>query len=173
MISENAKNRPFINMEKCARTLTHTIRMLQSFLGDKKSSDTEAYYEAQKSLEESNIYYKEAIKEVSELIGPLPADASPGFIKWKENFLKGTGIVIENEEYGALKVELRNDGFLLRFLTPEEIDDLLRKHYESQQTGKRRLPNIKARIILDKIMNLRDEAETLEMKVREKVYQLR
>lgn len=173
MITENEKNRPFVNMEKCARALTRTIRTLQGFIGDKISSDPAAYYEAQELLEESKVFYKEAIKEVSELIGPLPADASPGFIKWKENFLKGTGIVIENEEYGALMVELRNDRFLLRFLTPEEIDDLLMKHYESQQTGKRRLANIKARIILDKIINLMDEAETLEVKAKEKVYQLR
>jgi len=173
MISKDEKNKPFVNMEKCAKALTRTIKVLQEFLGDKTSSDPATYYEAQKYLEESKIFYKEALKEISELIGSLPTDASPGFIKWKENFLKGTGIISENKEYGALKVELRNDGFLLRFLTPEEIDDLLRKHYESQQTGKRRMSNIKARIILDKIINLMDEAETLDMKAREKVYQLR
>lgn len=173
MMLDNEKNKPFVNMEKCARSLNHTIRILQDFIGNKTSSDLTNYYEAQKYLEESKIFYKEAFKEVSELIGPLPTGASPGFVKWKENFLKGTGIIIENEEYGALKVELRNDGFLLRFLTQEEIDDLLRKHYESQQAGKRKLANIKARIILDKIINLLDEAETLEIKAKEKVYQLR
>ena len=172
-MAENDENRSFLSMEKCAGALTHTIRILQEFLGDKTSSDPAAYYEAQKYLEESKNFYKEAFKEISELIGPLPADASPGFIKWKENFLKGTGIMTENREFGALKGELQNDGFLLRFLTSEEIEDLLVKHYESQQTGKRRLSNIKARIILDKILNLMDEVEMLDMKARERVYQLR
>ena len=170
---DNEKNKPFVNMEKCARTLKHAVQILQDFIGNKTSSDLTSYYEAQKSLEESKSLYNEAFKEVSELIGPLPAGASPGFIKWKENFLKGTGIIIENEEYGSLKIELRNDRFLLRFLAQEEIDELLRKHYESQQAGKRKLANIKARIILDKIINLMDEAETLEIKAKEKVYQLR
>lgn len=121
------------------------------------------------------IYYAKfsTNREIGELFGFSPVDASPGFKKWKENFLKGTGIISEGKEFEALKKELQNDGFLNRFLTPEEIDDLLRKHYESQQTGKRKLANIKARIILDKTQNLVAEAETLDMKAKEKLYQLR
>ena len=173
MESENQTNRPFANIEKCVNALNHAIRIFQEFVSDKTSSDPAVFYQAQKYFEESKSFYQEASKEISELFGFSPTDASPGFKKWKENFLKGTGIISESKEFETLKRELQNDGFLHRFLTPEEIDELLRKHFESQQSGKRKLENIKARIILDKTLNLMAEAETLEMKAKEKLYQLR
>jgi hypothetical protein len=55
----------------------------------------------------------------------------------------------------------------------EEIDELLIKHYEAHQIGKRKTANIKARMILDKILSLLNEAETLDEKAREKLYQLK
>ncbi len=170
---ENEKTKTFVNMEECIKALNLAVAAFQQFLGDKASSDSISYYQAHKHLEEGKAFYREALSEVNKLIGSLPSDASPGFLKWKETFLKGTGILSESKEFETLKSELHNDAFLQRFLTPGEIDALLMKHYESQQTGKRKLANIKARIILDKMLNLMDEADTLDIKAKEKLYQLR
>jgi hypothetical protein len=172
-MDEIRENRLFLSFEKCVKVLNLAIEVFQDFLSDRTSSDPSDYYRAQKYLEESSLLFKGALQEVSTLIGSLPADASPGFRKWKENFLKGTGIISESRELEALKSELHMDRFLNGILTPEEIDALLMKHYESQQKGKRKLPNIKARMILDKIINLLDDAEMLDKKAKEKLYQRR
>ena len=103
----------------------------------------------------------------------LPKEATPGFKKWKESHLKRLGIISESKKFEALKLELRNDDFSLKFLTPEEIDVGLKEHYESQQVGRRKLSNIKARIILNKIENLIIEAEALYTKSKERLYQMR
>jgi hypothetical protein len=172
-MDEIRENRLFSSFEKCLKALNFAIKVFQDFLSDRTSSDPSNYYEAQKYLDESRLFYKEALQEVSALIGSIPADASPGFRKWKENFLKGTGIISESKEFEALKSELHNDRLLHGILTPEEIDTLLMKHYESQQTGKRILSNIKARMILDKIINLLDDAEALDKIAKEKLFQRR
>lgn len=172
-MDEKRDNRIFLSFAKCIKRLDLAIENLQDFLSDRFSSDPSNYYEAQKYLEEGKLIYKETLKEITTLIGSLPAHASPGFTKWKEGFLKGTGIIAESKEMEALKSELHNDRMMHGILTPEEIDKLLMKHYESQQIGKRKLSHIKARMILDKILNLLDEAETLEEKAKEKLYQLK
>lgn len=172
-MNENREKSIFENFDKCIKELNLAIKVFQDFLSDRTSADPSNYYTAQKYLEESKLFYKDALEEVSTLIGSLPENASPGFRKWKENFLKGTGIVSESEEFEDLKSELHMDRFLHGILTTEEIDALLVKHYESQQKGKRKLSNIKARIILDKMINLMDDAEMLDKKAKEKLYQLR
>ncbi|UCE40482.1 MAG: hypothetical protein JSV17_13635 [Candidatus Aminicenantes bacterium] len=173
MMHENRKNQTFIGVDKSIKTLNLAIKVFQEYLSDKTLADPEKYYQAHEYLEETKTLYQEALNEISNMTESLPPNASPGFIKWKESVRKGSGIISESKEFEALKSELQNDEFLLRFLTPEEIEVLLTKHYESQQLGKRKLSNIKARFIIDKIRNLMSEAETLDIKAKEKLYQLK
>ena len=173
MMHENRKNITFGSVDKSMKSLNLAIKVFQEYLSDRTSPDPEKYYQAHKYLEESRSLYQEALNEISKITESLPLDASPGFIKWKESIRKGSGIMSESKEFEALKSELKNNEFLLRFLTPEEIDELFLKHYESQKTGKRKLTNIKARLIIDKIRNLMTEAETLEIKSKERLYQLK
>jgi hypothetical protein len=172
-MDENKRTRTYVNIEQCIRSLYLAIKYFQKFLGDKTSSDSTTYDQACKFFEESKSFHQEALKEISELMGELPSDVSPGFKKWKESFLKETGILSEGKEYEELKSELQKDDFLLGLLTPEDIDVFFAKHYESQKTGKRKLSNIKARIVLDKITNLMNEAESLGLRSKEKLYQLK
>ena len=173
MMDENKKHKTFLSVDKSIKTLNFAIEVFQEYLSDKTSSDPEKYYLAHKYLEESKTSFQEASNEISKLTESIPSNASPGFREWKESVRKDSGIISESEEFEALKSELQNDEFLLRFLTPEEIGAFLLKHYESQQLGKRKLPNIKARFIIDKIKNLMAEAETLDIKSKEKLYQLK
>jgi hypothetical protein len=172
-MDENKKNRTYANIDQCIRSLYLAIRAFQKFLGDRTASDLTTFNQAVKYLEESKIFHQEATKEISELMGAMPSDVSPGFKKWKEGFLKESGILSEGKEYEELKSELQNDDFLLGFLTPEEIGAFFAQHYESQKTGQRKLENIKARIALDKISNLMNEAESLHIRSKEQLYQLK
>jgi hypothetical protein len=162
-----------IKFENCFKALRFAMEFFQDFLSAETSSDTTSYYRAQNYLNEGKTIYNDIFKEIRELIGCPPADATPAFKKWKTSFLEKMGILSQNSEFAALKLELHNDEFLLRFLKPEEIDTLLVKHFESQQSGKRILSNIKARMIFDKIQSLLDESETIANMAKEKIYQLR
>lgn len=167
------KNTAIIGIEKCFKTLHFAIEAFQNFLSAKTSSDTTSYYQAQNYFDEGKTLYKDNLSEISKIIGFVPTDASPAFRQWKENYLGKVGILSQNTEFEALRSELQNDEYLLKFLTPEEIDILHVMHFESQQTGKRKLSNIKARILFDKIQSLMSEAETLSIRSKEKLYQLR
>jgi hypothetical protein len=43
------------------------------------------------------------------------------------------------------------DEFLKSFMSSEEIEGFLKENYQKQQMGKRKLPNIKARMVIDKL----------------------
>ena len=172
-MNENEKTKTFLRVDESIKTLNLAIKVFQEYLSERTSSDPEKYYQAHKLYEQSTTLYKEALKEISEMTGTMPPNASPGFIKWKESFRKESGIITESKEFVTLKSELHNDDFLRRYFTAEEIEVLLMKHYETQKTGQRKLSNIKARLIIDKIQNLMTEAETLDTKSKEKLYQLK
>lgn len=167
------KNKTFLKALICIETLNLSINSFQEFLNDEEPSAQTTYYMALKFLENGKNYYQEALNEIRDLLGPLPTDATHNFREWKESYIKKMNIKVEAKELNALKSELQNDEFLLKLLTTEEIDVLLTEHYESQQIGRRKLSNIKARIILSKIENLITEAEALCTKSKDKLYQLR
>jgi hypothetical protein len=162
-----------VSLDTCIGTLQAANQAFQDFLGARASADTSSYYRAQELLKDGKGFFKESLNEISEIIGSLPEDASPAFKKWKENFLEKIGILSQNTEFEALRSELKNDDLLLKYLTQEEVEVLLVKHFESQRTGHRKLANIKARILFDKIQSLMIEAEDLEAKSKERLYQLR
>jgi hypothetical protein len=172
-MSKKASDITLQEITRCIETLDLAIKGFKEFLGDKTSSGPANYDDARKYLEEGKAFYEEARDEFRKLLGPLPMDVSPSFKDWKGSFLKRIGILMENKELFALKSELQHDEFLLRFLTQEEIGVLFISHYESQKQGKRRLSNIKARIILDEAEKLINEAEELEKISKEKMYQHR
>jgi len=166
-------NKAITGIEKCFTTMNSAIEAFQNFLSARTSGDTTSYYQAQKYFDEGNAQFKDSLSEISEIIGFVPADASPAFRQWKESYLEKVGILSQNTEFEALRSELQNDEFLLKFLTPEEIDILHVRHFESQQTGKRKLSHIKARILFDKIQSLMSEAENLAETSKERLYQQR
>ena len=167
------KNETFTKIEKCVRNLHLAIEAYQNFLSARTSSDTKSYYHAQNCFNEGKTIYQDSLNEISKIMGSIPTDASPAFRKWKVSFLEKMGILSQSTEFEALRSEIQCDEFLPKFLTAEEIEILLVKHFESQQAGKRKLSNIKARILFDKIQSLMDEAETLSRRSKEKLYQLR
>lgn len=56
-----------------------------------------------------------------------------------------------SQDYEGLVAELAGDEFLKSFMNSEEINEFLKENYQKQQLGKRKLPNIKARMVIDKL----------------------
>ena len=92
--------------------MNSAIGAFQSFLSAKTSSDTASYYQAQKYFDEGKAQFKDSLSEISEIIGFVPADASPAFRQWKESYLEKVGILSQNTEFEALRSELQNDEFV-------------------------------------------------------------
>ena len=65
-----------------------------------------------------------------------------------------TGLPEADEEFEALKSELLEDSFLREWMSEQEITDLLEMHYLTQQEGRRKQVNIKARIVFARLFEL-------------------
>jgi hypothetical protein len=63
---------------------------------------------------------------------------------------------------------LVNDEIMKAWLREEEIELFLQRHFQTQQEGKRKLENIKVRIVLDKLQELITQAKDLQKKAFEK-----
>jgi hypothetical protein len=67
-----------------------------------------------------------------------------------------------------LQSELERDDFISCMFKPDEIALYIRANFESQNKGKRKLPNIKARMALDKIARKIAQARELRERAQQK-----
>jgi hypothetical protein len=150
-------------------SLKLAAKTFESFLENTGQLSTPAYYKARNYLRDGEKFYEEAFSEAKKLLGPLPAYASTEFEKWRSDFLSQHKILVESQEYAALKEELVQNGQLGRWIDSPDLERLLAKHYEAQKTGKRKLANIKVRIMLDRLQELLAQANDLKKKAMEKL----
>jgi hypothetical protein len=108
------------------------------------------------------------LKNAKKLLGSLPEYASEEFIKWRTEMLEEHHILTFSQEFEDLKSELVNDEIIKAWLREEEIEIFLKRHFQTQQEGKRKLENIKVRIVLDKLQELITQAKDLQKKAFEK-----
>jgi expansin (peptidoglycan-binding protein) len=78
-------------------------------------------------------------------------------------------ILAENQEFAALKEELVQSGQLVSWIESPDLERLLSKAYEAQKTGKRKMANIKVRIILDRLQELLAQAAERKKRAMEKL----
>jgi hypothetical protein len=145
------------------------IQTFESFLGTAGSASTPDYYKARNYLRDAEKFYNETFAEAKRLLGPLPQYASPDFDKWRSGFLHQHKILAENQEFEILKYELSQSGQLLRWIESPDLDRLLLKNFETQRVGKRKMANIKIRILLDRLQELMTQANGLKKKAMEKL----
>jgi hypothetical protein len=145
------------------------IKTFESFLNREGTPSSAEYYRARNYLRDADKFYRETFAEARKLLGPLPPYASPDFEKWRSDFLARHKILVESQEFGAIKEELVRNGQLVRWIEPPDLERLLSKHYEPQKTGTRKMANIKVRIVLDRLHELTAEANLLKKRAQEKL----
>lgn len=145
------------------------IKTFESFLASAGPGSTPDYYKARNYLRDADKFFEESLVEAKKLLGPLPAYATSEFEKWRTDFLGQHKILVENQEFAALKEELAQNGQLIRWIDSPDLERLLARDYEAQKTGKRKMANIKVRIILDRLQELRAQADELKKKAMEKL----
>ena len=97
----------------------------------------------------------------------MPAYATSEFEKWRSDFLSQHKILVESQDFAALKEELFKNGQLVRWIESPDLERLLAKDYEAQKTGQRKMANIKVRIILDRLQELATQANDLKKRAME------
>ena len=147
--------------EKCFEYLDQSIQIFENILKG-ESSHSSDFYKARNLVKDADECFKTTLKNAKKLLGIVPDYVSSDFLEFKKKLLKIDKIKIDNLEYEDIESELKNDETLKKWMTQDEIVSLFKAHYLNQQEGKRKLENIKARIILEKLNSLLLQAKQLQ-----------
>jgi len=153
---------------KCWECVNKSVEIFSDLLKKKGDFNTADYHEARESLRDADGYLEEARENAKKLLGPLQAYATDYNQKWRDELLEEFQILAMSQEYEDLRSELFEDEFLRKWIDEDNIELLLKKHFQTQQSGKRRLSNIKVRIILDRLEELINQAKDMNERAAQK-----
>ena len=153
---------------KCFDLLIKSIRTFEDYLSSASAQNAPEYYQARNYLKDGKLFFEATLSEARRLLGPIPAYAAPEYEQRRAQFLDETKIITRSEDLEDLRQELKEDKNLERFLNDEEIDALLHTYYEPQKLGKRKLSNIKIRILAVKLHSLLARALDLQREALKK-----
>lgn len=108
------------------------------------------YYFARGCRKAGEEYYQKALSEARTLT------------KLRKNLLEKSRIIVKSLSFQDVGIEIIEDEAIGNWMTKEEIIFFLRKYFEEQRKGKRKLCNIKLRLILGKLEDLLSKTRKLE-----------
>jgi hypothetical protein len=155
-------------VSKSFEDLRAAVRIFKNLLEEGVAFNSAEYYRARNFVKSGESLYQEALNNARKVLGPLPEYASEEFLKWRAEIIEKRHILAKSQEFDALKAELIDNDIMNTWLTTDEITSYLEKHYDSQQEGKRKLVNIKVRIILVKLQEHILLAKDLQKKAFDK-----
>jgi hypothetical protein len=158
----------YIKASRSYDLLSKSIQAFQGYIQDNVAVGDPIYYRARNFLKEGKVFFEETLKEAKKLLGPIPVYAAKEFEQWKIQVLNENRIVIRGESPDELKTALMNDEFIRTMMMEVEIEAYVRDHFETQRSGKRKLANIKVRMILDKLIMLAGQGEELQKAAQKK-----
>lgn len=167
-MQQGTENLIYNKASKCWECVNRSIEMFSSLLKEEGGFNTADYYKARNSLRDAEGFLKEAVKNAKKLLGPTPAYTSEDFQKWRDELLEEFHILTMSQKYEELRSELFEDEFLREWMDEESIELLFKKHFQTQQSGKRKLSNIKVRIILDRLEDLINQAKDMNKQAVQK-----
>jgi len=168
-MNKKVENQLYFKASDSFDSLNLAIQTFEDFLSEGVAAANPNYYKARNYLRDGEKFYQETFKEAKRLLGPMPPYASSEFEKWRAEFLSQHKILTGSQELEAIKEELLNDEYLNQWMSKEDIERLLLKNFDAQKTGKRKLTNIKVRLLLDKLNELLGQAQHLKKKAMEKL----
>lgn len=161
---QSTENLVYQKASKCWECVDKAILLFTGLTKEEGTFDLSDYYRARNLLRDADGFYREALHNAKKLLGPPPSYSSTDYLKWRDQLLEEFQILAMSHEYESLRSELAKDEFLQARMRVDIIETLLKKHFQTQQSGKRKLSNIKVRIILDRLEELLAEAKELNKK---------
>ena len=158
----------FIRFSRSYSVLTEAGRIFRKYLQDTTASNDPEYYRARNFLKEGKAFYDQTIQDAKKLLGPIPIYAAKDFEGWRSQVLVENKIIVKGETLEGLRAELTVDDFVKTMMSAEEVEAYLEAYYDLQKSGKRKLANIKIRMILDKLALLVAEGQELQKTAQRK-----
>lgn len=152
----------FLNAAKSHYLLQKAIATFDEYVRTSPPPKSSAYYQARYFLREGKRLFDDTLKKARMLLGPAPPYSSPEVEEQRDQFLKENKIIVQGLNQSLLQEELTKDEFLNTIYSSEEIIAYLEGHFVSQSSGKRKLANIKMRMILDKLTALLTKGQELQ-----------
>ena len=157
----------FLNAERSHDLLRKAGQYFEEYLQKKLPPKAPEYYQARNFLKEGQAFYEDILKKAKQLLGPIPPYSSPEFEKQRALSLEENKLVVRGQSLDALREELTADECLKKMMTAEEIAAYLNAHFQSQSRGKRKLANIKVRMILDVLGRLLAKGHKLRLQAQQ------
>ncbi|MGD1009843.1 MAG: hypothetical protein ABR951_06825 [Candidatus Aminicenantales bacterium] len=158
----------YIRATRCFELLSDSIRTFNDYLEDRIPASDPEYYRARNFLKEGKAFFDQTLQDAKKLLGPIPVYAAKDFEQWRSRALVENKIIVQGQTMDDLKLELAGDDFVRGIMGAEEIESYLQAHFETQKSGKRRLANIKIRMILDRLAELLAEGQGLQKDAQRK-----
>lgn len=158
----------YIRSSRSYAVLTEAIQVFRNYLQDVTVANDPEYYRARNFLKEGKAFYDQTLQDAKKLLGPIPIYAAKDFEGWRSQVLVENKIVVKGQNLEELRAELTVDDFIKTIMNPEEVDTYLQSNFEAQKTGKRKLANIKIRMVLDKLASLVAEGQELQKTAQRK-----
>lgn len=158
----------FIKAGRSYELLQESIKLAQELIAGNVAVNDPRYYRARNFLKEGKAYLDQTIQHARKLLGPIPIYAAKDFDKWREQILVENKIIIKGESVEEIVSDLEADNLMKSIFDANEIREYLSRNYEIQKKGKRKLTNIKIRMIIDKLIGLQTEAVELNKQAQKK-----
>lgn len=147
----------FIKASRGYEILQNALEVFQEYLKAESLASSPEYYRARNLLKEGRVFCQDMVKVAKKLLGPVPVYAPREYEELRRRTLEENRVTVQGEDLGALRNQLAEDAFLRSMMSESEIDAYLRDHFETQRSGKRKLVNIKARMMIDKLYALLEQ----------------
>lgn len=159
-----------VKLKSAYEALSQAVSLFKLYLDEKTPASGSEYYRAKSLLREGKLFFDEVLKEAKKLLGPLPPYSTPEYAKWREETAKDMKLALKDKvDYEEIKNLLLSDPCLPRLFSPEELEIYLKKFYEDQKKGQRKLENLKCRIAIARLDDLIREAEELLKQAQKKL----
>ncbi len=152
----------FLHAAKSYDLLNKSIRTFNDYLQKKLPPKSQEYYQARHYLREGQGVFDETLKKAKLLLGPISPYSPQEVEKQRAQLLIENKIIVQGLSLNELREELTRDEFLKTMLSAEEMAAYLKAHFISQSSGKRKLANIKMRMIFDKLKTLSAKGQELQ-----------
>jgi hypothetical protein len=154
MMTTTIEREIFIKATRGNEILRKALEAFREYMKSDVLSTSPDYYRARNLLKEGRVFYEDTLKEAKKLLGPVPVYAPKEYEVLRARALEENRVVVRGEDPGELVRQLGEDGSIRAMMTEAEIEAYVRDHFEAQSQGKRKLANIKVRMMVDRLFGL-------------------
>lgn len=158
----------FIKAARGHEILMKSVEAFREYLSGDAPASSPEYYRARNLLKEGRVFAEDVLKEAKKLLGPVPVYAPREYEELRKRTLEENRVVVHGDDPTALKDQLTEDAFVRSMMSEDEIEAYLRSNFETQRSGKRKLANIKVRMMIDKLQKLVEQGQAAQKAAQRK-----